>query len=65
MLDKTEKKFLTTAQAARILNMSVSTIKKLIFQGRLKVLKTPGGHYRILENDLFGEVYQKKTLDPA
>ncbi len=44
--------FLTTAQAAKLLNISVSTLKKFIFTGKLKTLKTPGGHHRILREDL-------------
>jgi excisionase family DNA binding protein/putative nucleotidyltransferase with HDIG domain len=44
--------FLTTVQAAKILNISLSTLKKLIFQGRIKTFKTPGGHHRILVSDL-------------
>ncbi len=49
---KTENSFLTTNEAADILNISLSTLKKLIYQGRLKTFKTPGGHYRILKQDL-------------
>ena len=44
--------FLTSAQAARMLNVSLSTFKKFIYQGRIKTLKTPGGHHRILKKDL-------------
>lgn len=45
--------FLTSAEAARLLNVSLSTMKKFIYQGRIKTLKTPGGHYRIYRDDLF------------
>lgn len=44
--------FLTSVQAAKILNLSLSTLKKLIYQGQIKALKTPGGHYRICKSDL-------------
>jgi len=44
--------FLTSAQAARMLNVSLSTFKKFIYQGKIKTLKTPGGHHRILKKDL-------------
>lgn len=46
--------FLTTAQAAKLLNVSLSTFKKFIYLGKIKTLKTPGGHHRILKKDLFG-----------
>lgn len=45
--------FLTTAQAAKFLNVSLSTFKKYIYLGKIKTLKTPGGHHRILKKDLF------------
>jgi excisionase family DNA binding protein len=45
--------FLTPAQAARLLNVSLSTLKKFIYQGKIGTLKTPGGHHRILRSDLF------------
>ena len=48
-------KYLTTAQAAEMLNLSVSTLKKFIFSGKMKVLKTPGGHYRISKRYLLKE----------
>lgn len=45
--------FLTSQQAAKILQVSLSTLKKFIYSGRIKTLKTPGGHHRILKEDLF------------
>lgn len=50
---KHNKTFLTTTQAAELLNVSLSTLKKFVYEGKLKTLKTPGGHYRILKKDLF------------
>ena len=44
--------FLTPVQAAKLLNVSVSTFKKFIYLGRIKTLKTPGGHHRVLRKDL-------------
>ena len=58
-MKETEKKFLTTAQAAKILNVSVATLKKFIYIGRLKAVKTPGGHYRILKKYLLEGLYEK------
>jgi len=48
----TPEVFLTTSQAAKMLNVSVATLKKFIYEGRLRTLKTPGGHHRILKKAL-------------
>ena len=56
-----KKEFLTTSQAAEILNVSVSTLKKFIYARKLKVLKTPGGHYRILKKYLLKEFYKQES----
>jgi excisionase family DNA binding protein len=53
------ERFVTTAQAAQILSVSVSTLKKFILLGKLKAVKTPGGHYRILKKDLYENLYQQ------
>ena len=42
----------TTAQAARLLGVSVATVVYWIDDGRLKAHKTPGGHRRIAREDL-------------
>lgn len=47
-----EEAFLTVKEAAGILKVSILTIKNYIYQGKLKSLKTPGGHHRILKSDL-------------
>ncbi|MGA2775278.1 MAG: helix-turn-helix domain-containing protein [Candidatus Omnitrophota bacterium] len=44
--------YLTPIQAAQFLNVSLSTLKKFIYTGKLKTLKTPGGHHRILKKKL-------------
>ena len=50
---KNTEVFLTTSQAAKMLNVSVSTLKKFIHEGKISSLKTPGGHHRILKTALF------------
>ena len=55
---KRDDSFMTTAQASEFLNMSVSTIKKFIYQGKIKTLKTPGGHHRYLKKDLMKMLYR-------
>ena len=42
----------TTAQAARLLGVSVATVVNWIDDGKLKAHKTPGGHRRIQREDL-------------
>lgn len=51
--------YLTPHQAADYFNLSLSTIKNYIYAGKLKTLRTPGGHHRISKSVLlsaFGEV---------
>ncbi|MDD4938660.1 MAG: HD domain-containing protein [Candidatus Omnitrophica bacterium] len=55
--------FLTPLQAAGILNISLCTLKKFIYTGKLKTLKTPGGHHRILRKDLF--LLSNSVSDPS
>jgi molybdopterin-binding protein len=45
-------KLLTPRQAAEILNLSYPTIKSWIYKGKLRTVKTPGGHHRIPEEDI-------------
>ena len=47
-----KKPILTTKEAARLLKVGVQTIKNYIYQGKIKSFKTPGGHHRILRQDL-------------
>lgn len=42
----------TTAQAARILGVSVGTVQKLVERSELQAWRTPGGHRRVLLNSL-------------
>jgi excisionase family DNA binding protein len=49
--------FLTTAQAAHLLNVGIATLKKFIHYGKIKAVRTPGGHYRIRKKDLFENLY--------
>lgn len=50
--------FLTSAQAAKFLNVSIVTLKKLIQKGTIKTFKTPGGHYRIQRRELIKNIYE-------
>lgn len=63
--ENNENGFLTTMQAAKILNISLSTLKKLIFQGRIQTFKTPGGHHRILVSDLLSMHKSEPSVEQA
>ena len=42
----------TPREAAERLGISYPTIKQWIYAGKLKAVKTPGGHYRIHEREI-------------
>ncbi|MFA4991645.1 MAG: HD domain-containing phosphohydrolase [Candidatus Omnitrophota bacterium] len=44
--------YLTPKEAAEHFNLSLSTVKNYIYAGKLKTLKTPGGHHRIRRSEL-------------
>lgn len=44
------ERFLTTQQAAEMVGLSVSTVKRLVETGAIPAVKTPGGHRRITES---------------
>jgi excisionase family DNA binding protein len=52
VVDLTNKEVLNTREAARLLKVTTQTIKNYIYSGKLKAIKTPGGHHRILKIDL-------------
>jgi molybdopterin-binding protein len=39
-------------EASRILGISYPTLKQWIYQGKIKTVKTPGGHHRIPESEI-------------
>jgi len=55
--------FLTPVKAAWVLKISLSTLKKFIYSGKLRTLTTPGGHHRILKQDLYRLFARKGTLN--
>ncbi|MFH0838664.1 MAG: HD domain-containing phosphohydrolase [Candidatus Omnitrophota bacterium] len=62
---KNNNVFMTPAQAARLLHVSLATLKKFIYSGKLNTLKTPGGHHRILRNDLFAMLHSKFSSESS
>lgn len=51
---------LSPRQAAQRLGISYPTIKQWLYRGKIKGIKTPGGHYRIPEAELDGFLHQAK-----
>jgi molybdopterin-binding protein len=51
---------LSPRQAAQRLGISYPTIKQWLYQGKVKGVKTPGGHYRIPEAELDSLLHQVK-----
>lgn len=53
-MSEREQRAYTTFEAAKICHVTHHSIKNWIKQGLIKASRTPGGHYRILEEDLDG-----------
>jgi molybdopterin-binding protein len=51
---------LTPRETALRLGISYPTVKQWLYQGKLKSVKTPGGHYRIPEAELDGLLHKVK-----
>jgi molybdopterin-binding protein len=45
-------KLYTPHDAAQVLGISYSSLKQWIYQGKLKSVRTPGGHHRIPESEV-------------
>ncbi len=52
MIVGNREEFLTLAEAARELRLSVSTLKRYIYSGHLRTYRTPGGRHRVRREDL-------------
>jgi molybdopterin-binding protein len=46
------QKLLSPRQAANILGVSYPTLKQWIYHGKIKTMKTPGGHHRVPESEI-------------
>jgi excisionase family DNA binding protein/putative nucleotidyltransferase with HDIG domain len=55
----------SASEAARILGVTVQTIKNYIYRGKLQSYKTPGGHHRIRREDIlkFGPLEDRPSRD--
>jgi molybdopterin-binding protein len=54
---------LSPREAALRLGISYPTMKQWIYRGKIKSVKTPGGHYRIPEAELDGLLHKAKRPD--
>lgn len=54
---------LSPREAALRLGISYPTMKQWIYSGKIKSVKTPGGHYRIPEAELDGLLHKAKRPD--
>ena len=57
--------FLTSRQVAELLNISLTTLKKLITSGKIRTIRTPGGHYRINKEELLSNLYKSHSAKPT
>jgi len=46
------QKLLAPREAANVLGISYPTLKQWIYQGKIKSVKTPGGHHRVPESEI-------------
>ncbi len=54
-------------EAARLISVSYPTLKQWIYQGKVKTIKTPGGHHRIPRSEidrLTGAAKEKSSKSP-
>jgi molybdopterin-binding protein len=46
------QRLLPPREAANILGISYPTLKQWIYRGKIKTIKTPGGHHRVPESEI-------------
>jgi molybdopterin-binding protein len=57
---------LAPREAANILGISYPTLKQWIYHGKLKSVKTPGGHHRVPESEidrLFPKKFERGSIE--
>ena len=58
-------KHFSTGQAAKMLSVTPDAILKWIKQGRICAMRTPGGHYRVPEDQIMAILDQAGEADSA
>lgn len=61
MKEMERETYFTPREAASYFNLSLSTVKNYIYDGKLKTLKTPGGHHRIRKSELLATLGDRIT----
>jgi excisionase family DNA binding protein len=62
------EKLLAPREAANVLGISYPTLKQWIYHGKIKSVKTPGGHHRVPESEidrLFPKKLERGSVDTA
>ena len=60
------QKLLAPREAANILGISYPTLKQWIYRGKIKSVKTPGGHHRVPESEidrLFPKKFERGSIE--
>ena len=60
------EKLLAPREAANVLGISYPTLKQWIYHGKIKSVKTPGGHHRVPESEidrLFPKKLERGSLE--
>ncbi|NQV71939.1 helix-turn-helix domain-containing protein [bacterium] len=58
------KEYLTTTSAARLAGVGVSSIKRWADDGKLRTVRTPGGHRRLIRSDLVAFLSNPESRNP-
>lgn len=53
---------LSAGEAAQRLGIPYAIIKHCLYRGKLKAVKAPGGHYRLLEPELDSFLHRRNVL---
>jgi molybdopterin-binding protein len=62
----TVQRLLAPREAANILGISYPTLKQWIYRGKIKSVKTPGGHHRVPESEidrLFPRKFERGSIE--
>ena len=60
------QRLLAPREAANILGISYPTLKQWIYHGKIKSMKTPGGHHRVPESEidrLFPKKFERGSIE--
>jgi molybdopterin-binding protein len=56
-------RFYSPCEAAAVLGISYASLKQWIYRGKLKSVRTPGGHHRISESEIDRLLPRKAVVD--